>query len=325
MSSVSLTAAILMAFAAVSGGDRRDSPPPEVGAGHIEWRIERASSDSPEGWVQFELGYRIDGHSQMYGTDVPLTALDGLSAAQRSATADQSVAFTLHRDAGDFRCAGTMDHGSGEGGCAFTANPGFGPGLARRGVAAPALDQQFELAFMNIGYDYVDELKRQAYATPTPDDLVHAGEHGASLKQLRAFDAAGYRFHDLAALSRVRDHGVSARFIEALRVDGYVGVPAEDLVRLRDHGVGTSYVEALKASGYSKLSVETLVRLRDHGVSTGFVTELRSMGYGALSPDELVRLADHGVRAGFIRTANRDGAHLSPDQLIDLRDRGGRD
>ena len=44
----------------------------------------------------------------------------------------------------------------------------------------------------DIGFASLDELKREAYATPTTEDLVRAGTHGAGLKQLLAMNAAGY-------------------------------------------------------------------------------------------------------------------------------------
>ena len=72
----------------------------------------------------------------------------------------------------------------------------------------------------DIGFSYLDELKREAYATPSTDDLVKAGTHGAGLTQLLAMNAAGYRFGDVATFVHARDHGVSARYIEALRDAG---------------------------------------------------------------------------------------------------------
>ena len=264
------------------------------------------------------------GNLTMDGSDVMLTDLRGLTPAQLAAPS-QAVAFVLHRDAGDFRCSGTAHNGRADGDCTYAPNPAFAGALAKRGVGVPDGGQQFEMAFSNIGLDYVDELKREHYATPTPENLVQAGQHGASLKQLKAMDAAGYRFGDVPTLVRVRDHGVSARYLEELRKDGYTAVPAEELVKMRDHGVTAGYISELSASGYQHLAPDALARMRDHGVSGSFVAELKSMGYATLTPDDLMRMADHGVRPGFIRTANRDGKHLSPDQLIALRDGGQRD
>jgi hypothetical protein len=316
MSSTALAASVMLAFTAMNGTTH------QVPA-QLQWQIP-GPGDAGSGWVQFQIGYHVGGGSSMNGSDVMLTDLSGLTPTQLAAPS-QAVAFVMHRDAGDFRCTGTAHSGRAEGDCTYAPNPTFTAALAKRGVGAPDADQQFELAYSNIGLDYVDELKREHYATPAPQDLVNAGQHGAGLKQLKAMDAAGYHFGDVASFVRVRDHGVSARYVEELRKDGYTGLPAEELVRLRDHGVSASYITDLSTSGYSKLAPEALVKMRDHGVRAGFVAELKSMGYATMAPDDLVRLSDHGIRASFIRTANRDGQRLSPDQLIKLRDGGQRD
>ena len=177
----------------------------------------------------------------------------------------------------------------------------------------------------DIGFAYIDELKREAYATPTTDDLVKAGTHAANLKYLTAMNAAGYRFGDVPSLIHARDHGVSAkvrRRAQGRRLHQSHG--PRHLIRLRDHGVSANFVNDLKAAGYSGLGSEDLVRLRDHGVSASFVAELHAMGYDRLTPDELMRLRDHGISAGFIRVTKHSRTKLTPDELIRLRERGGR-
>jgi hypothetical protein len=255
---------------------------------------------------------------------VALSTLAGLSEGQL-AGAGQPVAFAMRRDAGEFRCKGVAGQGKGVGTCEYAANAAFPAALARRGVGGGlAPYQQFQLTMGDIGFAYLDELKRENYATPSTDDLVKAGTHGAGLKQLLAMNAAGYRFGDVPTFVHARDHGVSAKYIEALRAAGYTGLSAADLVRLRDHGVSATYITELKQDGYAGLKAEDLVRLRDHGVSSGFIGELHAMGYDRLTPEELMRLRDHGISAGFIRVSNQGGTRLTPDELISLRDRGGR-
>ena len=296
--------------------------PAEVPAS-LDWSVKPSDAAGPAGMVDFQLGYHSDHHSSMIGDDVPLALLDGLTQVELDAPG-QPANFVLHRDAGDFRCKGVAGQGRGVGTCVFAANPGFPAALAKRAIGEPAAYQQFQLALFDIGLPYLDELKRERYATPTVDDLVRAGTHGAGLKQLKAMDALGYHFGDVPSLVRVRDHGVSARYIEALRSSGYTGLSAEELVRLRDHGVSASFISDMRAQGYGRLAPADLARLRDHGVSAGYVDSLRAEGYDRLTPEELIRLRDHGVTAGFASSANRDGGRLSTDELIRLRDTGGR-
>jgi hypothetical protein len=297
---------------------------PQTIPSSFDWRVQPGDKDAQPGTVQLEFGYRTEHHSSTWGHDVALSTLDGLSA-QALNGAGGPVMFVIRRDAGDFRCTGVAGQGRGTGTCAYAPNAGFAAGLGKRGVSGRPTDwQQFELAFEDIGFAYLDELKRQRYATPAVDDLVRAGQHGAGLKQLQAMDAAGYRFDDVATLVRLRDHGVSARYVEALNGYGYHKLAADQLQRMRDHGVSATYVGELSQHGYRGVSPEDLAGMRDHGVSATFVAELDAMGYGGLKPETLERLRDHGVSASFIRRANESGQKLDADALIRLRDGGGR-
>jgi hypothetical protein len=295
----------------------------------LDWSIGPrgwSDSDTPPtpGTVEFQLGYHTPHHSSNWGREVPLADFSGLTDAQLNAEG-QPVAFALRRDAGDFRCKGVAGQGRGTGTCVYAPNAAFPAALARRGVTgAPSAYQQFQLSMSDIGFAYLDELKREAYATPTTDDLVRAGTHGAGLRQLLAMNDAGYRFGDVATFVHARDHGVSATYITALKAAGYTRLTAADLVRLRDHGVSATYIAELQKAGYANVPAEELVRMRDHGVTGGFVAELHAMGYDRVPTAELARLRDHGVSAGFIRTANQSGPRLSTDDLIRMRETGGR-
>lgn len=290
----------------------------------FDWQVTPADAEgAARGDVQFQFGYKTEHHSSMWSNDTALAKLDGLTAAQL-ASAGQPVAFTLHRDAGDFRCKGVAGEGRGTGTCVYGANAGFAAELAKRGVGAPDAGEQFTLAMHDMGYAYLDELKRQRYATPTAEDMVKAAEHGAGMRQLVAMDQAGYRFGTVGELVRVRDHGVSARYVAELKAHGYTGLKAEELVRLRDHGVSTSFITQMGELGYRKVGIEDLAKLRDHGVSASFVAELKGMGYESLAPETLARMRDHGISVGFVQRANRDGAKHTPEELIQMRDRGER-
>lgn len=305
-----------------------DWGPEEIPAS-LDWAIgahgwgDQTTPPTP-GTVQFQLGYHTEHHASNWGREVAMTDLAGLTQAQLNAEGG-AVAFALHRDAGDFRCKGVAGQGKGLGTCVYAANGAFPAALSRRGVQGSLTAyQQFQLSMSDIGFAYLDELKREAYATPSAEDLVRAGTHGAGLKQLLAMNAAGYRFGDVASFVHARDHGVSAKYIEALKAAGYARLSAADLVRLRDHGVSATYIGELRTAGYANLASEDLVHMRDHGVSGAFVAELHAMGYDRVAPADLARLRDHGIGAGFIRTANQNGGRLAPDELIRLRETGGR-
>ncbi len=343
----SLAAVALLALAAgpsaasdISVHSSSDGDAPRTVPSQLQWQVSPAGHDAEPGAVSFELGYVSPHNSYWMGRDVVPVAVGGatpqgattarmeISGMEPGALArpEGAVDFTLHRDAGDFHCRGEIHAGKGEGTCAYAPNPGFQAALQARGVRGDlGAFPQFELAMGDMGFAYLDELKHEAYATPDAATLVEASEHGAGLRQLKALDAAGYRFGTVQALIRVRDHGVSARYVTELADYGLKGLPADDLVSMRDHGVSASFVKGMQEAGYNGLRPDDLARLRDHGVSTGFVAELKSEGYARVTPEDLIRLRDHGVSAGFIRKANRDGAQpLSPDELIRLRDGGTR-
>ncbi|HEY3813010.1 MAG TPA: hypothetical protein VGL66_07270 [Caulobacteraceae bacterium] len=321
----------------MNSSSNSDGAPATVPAA-LQWKMDPAGQDEGAGVVEFGLGYQTPHHSMWMSHDVTLTGgrantvgqppqmqIQGMTPDQL-AHADGAVAFTVHRDAGDFRCDGSVRAGMGAGTCVYAPNADFAAALKARGVKGDVAGYpQFELAMSDMGFDYLDELKREAYATPDAALLIKAAEHGAGLRQLTAMNAAGYRFGDVESFIHIRDHGVSARYLGELKTYGLSGLPATDLVEMRDHGVSGTFLQGLKEAGYTDLKPGDLARLRDHGVSATYISELKSDGYTRLAAEDLVKLRDHGVSTGFIRKANAGAAApLSPDELIRLREGGTR-
>jgi hypothetical protein len=274
----------------------------------------------PADGVQFAVSYG-DGHHMTSNTR-PIAELAGLTRAQLEAGGP--VRFRVARDAGDLDCDGAASHGQAVGACSFVEKPGFARLLQQRGAGAPSGDQMFRLALHDVGTAYLDELKRQHYATASVDDLVRAGEHGVRLSWLQEMDASGYRAGRLPDVIAARDHGVGPRQVAELKAAGLSGMPLDQLVRLRDHGVSGRYLEALAAAGYRGLPAETLIRMRDHGVSAEFVQGLAQAGYAHLEPDTLIRMRDRGISPSFAQRVVADGRKPDPDELIRLRDEGYR-
>lgn len=288
----------------------------------LEWRVEE--KPEAQGQVDLQLTHRRGNSVSSYGRSIALSDLQGLSPAQLDAATAQVVRFRLVRDAGTFACEGSAQRDTGSGVCDFVPGRAFAQRMSAAGMGQASDEQLLSLAMADVGGAYLDELRRQRYATPNVSGLVRAAQHGVNLRYLREMDAAGYRLRELEGLVTLRDHGVNARYVQGLKAAGYANIPVEQLRRMRDHGVSTEFVRALSQHGYRKLAPEDLVRLRDHGVSAGFLGELRALGYGDLSVEEIVRLRIHGVTAGFIRRANADGPRLSAAELIRLRIHGGR-
>jgi len=277
----------------------------------LNWVVERYA-DTPPGQVQLTFSYRTEHHSSSDSHPAQLADFAGLGAAQLASPSLTTVRFALRRDAGDFDCDGSAraEHASGT--CDFHANPAFVTYLKGRGIGPAEPEDLFQLAYLDVGRAYVEELGRQHYPTPSVDDLRRAGQHGVSFAFLHDMGAAGYRADTLGDLIRMRDHGVSLRYVAELRAAGYAHPSMEELVRGRDHGVTAQYLTGLADQGYRGLPMETVVRMRDHGVSASFVGRANAelaQGGKKLEPDELISLRDRGglyVRAGDRRERERD-------------------
>ncbi len=255
-----------------------------------------------------------------HGTDVPLSQLDGLTAAQLAAGGP--VTFHLRRDAGTFTFEGVARGGVAAGTFTFAPNAAFPGELAKRGFAAPTAAEQYELARGDIGFAYLDELTKQGYVKPSTAELVRAGQHGVRLSYLREIGALGHRLGTLEPLITLRDHGVTPDFIRGLAAEGYKSLAAEELLRTRDHGVTPEYVREMRDAGYGSIPLERLVNARDHGITPEYVRQLADAGYRKLPLEAIIRVRDHGVSAEYVRDMRQLGYALALDDLVRARDHG---
>jgi beta-lactamase regulating signal transducer with metallopeptidase domain len=255
-----------------------------------------------------------------HGRDVPLSQLDGLTAAQLASGGP--VTFRLRRDAGTFTFEGVARGGVAGGTFTFAPTPTFAADLAKRGFAAPAPQEQYDLARADVGFAFIDELTRQGYAKPSTADLVRAGQHGVSTTYLREMGELGHRLGTLEPLITLRDHGVTPDYIRGLADEGHKKLSADELRRARDHGVSVEYIRGMREAGYASLPLDGLIRTRDHGVSPEYVRQLADAGYRKLPLEEVVRVRDHGVSIEFVRDMRQLGYSLSLDDLVRARDHG---
>jgi hypothetical protein len=296
-------------------------PPTSAQTGALTWVVD--DDHAQAGAVEFTLSWRPGpSHQSTIGRTTTFGNLAGLTAAQLGAPTMGLVRFRVTRDAGTFDCEGSAKAGHGAGTCDFAESRAFAATLAQRGAGQADPIQLLKLAMDDIGVAYLDELRRQRYATVSVDDLVRAGDHGVGMRYLTAMGQAGYRVGQIGALVQLRDHGVSTRYIEELQAAGFTSLPPDQLVRMRDHGVSGDFLQGLRAAGYGRLPPEDMIRLRDHGVSAGFLAGLQAAGYTGLAPEQVIRLRDHGITTGYIARANAAGGRLDPEELIRRRDRG---
>jgi beta-lactamase regulating signal transducer with metallopeptidase domain len=286
-----------------------------------------AEEDAPGTWEIRPTGTSGTVHLRLakphssHGSNVPVERLEGLTASQLTG-AGGPVRFRLRRDAGSFEFDGVLRNGVGAGTFSFTADPGFPEALSKRAFARPSAREQYQLAWVDIGYEFVDELVRQGYAKAGIPDIVRAGQHGVSTAYLRDMGALGYRLKSLDPLITLRDHGVTPEYARDLAALGYKGLSADDLRQARDHGVTPDYVRGMREAGYQSVPMDTLIGARDHGVTVEFVRGLADAGHRAVPLQQLIQVRDHGVSPEYVRALRELGFTVSLDELVNARDHG---
>jgi beta-lactamase regulating signal transducer with metallopeptidase domain len=178
---------------------------------------------------------------------------------------ESPVKFVLRRDAGTLEFAGVARHGTGEGRFGFRADTTFNRALADRGIEAVTPEEQFSFARHNLTLDFLDELAKLGYATPTRAELIVAATSGADLAYLREMSALGYRAQSLSGLVALSNEGVDPAFVRRMAAIGYRGLPVRDLLQLRNEDIDSSFIVRENARAGRSLSVGELVLLRMNG------------------------------------------------------------
>ena len=288
----------------------------------VHWQVEADHGYSAD-VVQFTLtGQTPSGRSSTMSSPASLNTLVGLRASQLQSGTAQPVAFRVQRDAGEFECHGTAQARRASGECRFIGSRSFAQALQQRGVGAAQTSDLYRMSVHDVGTNYLDELHRLNYPTPTVEELARAGEHGVSLQYIKEMSTA-YRFEKIDGLIAAHDHGIDPAYVAAMRDAGYPSLSADDLVRLHDHGVSPEFMGGLRRAGYTGLRIDDAVSLRDHGISAEYLTALRAAGYAQLPVDQIFRLHEHGVEPGWLAVLQKAGyGGLPIEQLITLRDQG---
>jgi beta-lactamase regulating signal transducer with metallopeptidase domain len=332
---IGLSIAVLLPVAALRAAivpfDRNETPAiaPPV-AGRPMAFPSQGTSASPDLTGTWELrparepGYvevsMRNGRSS-HGRTVSIAQLEALTGTRVVGT-NGPVHFPIRREAGTFTVDGVCRGGVCGGTYAFEPNPGFPAELAKRGIGAPTAKEQFELAIMDVGLAWLDELSANGYQKPDIRGMVRAAEHGVSLDYLRSMASLGYRVGTIEALVQLRDHGVDPEYVRGMAAHGFSQLPKEDLVRARDHGVDPDYVKGMRDLGYGQKDLERLITLRDHGVDPNYAKGMAALGFKDIPLEPLVSLRDHGVDPDYIRGMQQAGYKLGLDDLTRARDHG---
>src|SRR5215475_11064361 len=124
--------------------------------------------------------------------EIELGQLRGLNQSQ-AMSGGAVVQFQLVRDAGTLNCEGWFKDGKGAGHFTYAANPNFVNELRRRGYESPTEEQQFSMTVHDVSLKFIDELKSQGYEQPTLDVLVKTGTHGVGFDYLHELGSMGFK------------------------------------------------------------------------------------------------------------------------------------
>ena len=288
--------------------------------------------DGPEKQGLVHVMLRTPGINTFYSA---MRELEGLTREQLL-TEGAAVKFILHRDAGTLEFTGVARGGTAQGEFAFVPDTAFNRALADRHIAPVTPEEQFTFARHNLTLDFLDELTKQGYATPTRVELVVAATSGADLEYLRAMSALGDRAQSLSGLVALSNEGVEPAFIRRLAALGYRALGVAELLQLRNEDVDSTFIVAENARARRKLSVGELIRLRMNGSESAPASPVRddapaaadSAPVAAPFVDDTVvtgRWALHTLREGTFQldiewaNVNQWRRVIGVDDLIDLR------
>jgi len=207
------------------------------------WTIAVSHDDNK--FVRLELSSDSPGHHDSNSHDVPTAVLnlkpDDLTAAEHA------VSFTISRDAGTIRCAGTLAHGNGGGPFEFTPSDAFRSRMHERGYWNLQPNDQLTGAMVDLTTDYVDELA-----------------------------AVGYRHVDYSELVALRANRVDADYLRDLASVGYRELPIGELMALRGLNIDAAYIKRVQAHGFQHLPIEKLIELKATNVISAIGSERNS-------------------------------------------------
>lgn len=230
-----------------------------------------------------------DGHKDRWSSSFTSTQLAGLDLGGFRSSGSRPLGFSVSRQSGVLRCAGTGGSGRASGRCRFAPDPEFASALAASGVSAPDHDEWIELFALDVRRDLLDTLGAAGFGKPSVDELVEMTAVGVDQEYIRAMASAGYRPTSYDSLVELKALGVTPQWIGDLARVGMSTLPVDDLAELKALGVDAAYIQGFRDAGYMNLTADQLVELKALGVTHDFAREVeRHMG--RQSPDRLVEL-----------------------------------
>jgi hypothetical protein len=221
------------------------------------WQIR--ATERP-GVVQLTLRSRAgapNGDAWMFSQPVEIERL-GISPEQIRST-NHTLAFSIQRDAGTFRCEGSLGRGAGSGDATFTPNAGYLAELRQRGYTVQTVRDEVMPALLNVTLAYADGIA-----------------------------AAGYAPMTVAQLAELKSANVTPEYARAIRGEIRNAVPS-DAITLRELAVSPDYVGALRRAGAPIASAQDVMSLKEAGVDAAFVKRLSGRG-GPLTIDRILMM-----------------------------------
>jgi len=247
---------------------------PSGNADRVQIRFRRADSRGTDSW------------SSSFRT----AELSGLDLGAFRAAGNNSLRFTIAREAGRVDCAGNGGNSMARGSCSLTPDRGFNDFLAANGIARPTEEQTYGLIAVNAGRDLVTALKSANFPTPSINKLMELSAVGVTSTYIRELAAQGYRLTSLSSL------------VEFGALD-----------------ITPAYIGTFARAGYSNLSPSELVQLKALEITPEYIAGFERLCYRNLPVSKLVELKALDVTPEFVRAVQQGGALPSPDRLVQIR------
>jgi hypothetical protein len=296
--------------------------------------IEGSWTSSSDGQEPARMYFSITrGTSHQSGMTMPVSAFDGLTAAQIASKTTTPAEFAMRREAGTIAFEGTFRGGHGAGQFTFTPDRAYiaalrGLGVAfeldddRRGAASRESEEEdlFTLALHDVSTDFIRSMQESGFRVSLEKYLAlrifgvtpqYVREMRSLISDLDADDIIGSRIHK-----------VTPDYVRRMRAAGW-SLSFEDLQSSSIHGATPEFAESMRKLGYGKLSFDDLVAFRIHRVTEEFIRELGALGYDRVEADDLVAMRIHRVTPEFIRELQEAGYRNVPvDKLVAMRIHG---
>ena len=253
-----------------------------------EWKANYSAEKPDKIQINFSRRSSKGEGENNFGSSFDLTDLQNLNASQLSG-ANNTVRFSLAREAGTIECEGAFSGGKGAGTFRFTPNAQFVSAMQSRGFAFDA-DELFAAASLNLTVNFTDDLLSANFGKLETGDL---------------FKAVIFK--------------ITPQFMSEMKASGFPNLAMEDLVKARIFKIDADFVRQISALGFLTNSFENLVQMKIFKITPEFIGEIRAEGFNDIKIEELVQMKIFKIDGAFIRRARAENVPMKVEKLVEKK------